>query len=66
MSRALAEAGYDDIPKDGLYVIGGPAVGAGDVPLGQLIRELQISKQSACPRRKGRHQARPPHARDVG
>jgi hypothetical protein len=29
MRRALAEAGYDDIPKNGLYVIGGLALGAG-------------------------------------
>jgi DNA-binding MarR family transcriptional regulator len=47
MRRALDEAGYDDIPGNGLYVIGGLALGAGDVPLGQLVRELQISKQSA-------------------
>ena len=47
MRRALAEAGYDDIPKNGLYVIGGLALGAGDVPLGQLVRELGVSKQSA-------------------
>jgi DNA-binding MarR family transcriptional regulator len=47
MRRALDEAGYDDVPKNGLYVIGGLALGAGDVPLGQLIRELRISKQAA-------------------
>jgi DNA-binding MarR family transcriptional regulator len=47
MRRALNEAGYDDIPGNGLYVIGGLALGAGDVPLGQLIRELKISKQAA-------------------
>lgn len=47
MRRALDEAGYDDIPGNGLYVIGGLALGAGDIPLGQLVRELQISKQSA-------------------
>src|SRR5262249_27454713 len=47
MRRALEQAGYDDIPKDGLYVIGGMAMGAGGVPLGQLIRELRVSKQSA-------------------
>jgi DNA-binding MarR family transcriptional regulator len=47
MRRALDEAGYDDIPGNGLYVIGGLALGAPDVPLGQLVKELQVSKQSA-------------------
>ena len=47
MRRALAEAGYDDVPGNGLYVIGGLALGAGGVPLGQLVRELGISKQAA-------------------
>src|ERR1700761_5855278 len=47
MRRALAEAGYDDIPRNGLYVIGGLALGAGGVPLGQLVAELGVSKQGA-------------------
>lgn len=47
MRRALEQAGYDDIPRNGLYVIGGLALGAGGVPLGQLIRELRVSKQAA-------------------
>jgi DNA-binding MarR family transcriptional regulator len=47
MRGALAEAGYDDVPRNGMYVIGGMALGAGGVPLGQLVRELKISKQSA-------------------
>ena len=47
MRRALAEAGYDDVPANGLYVIGGLALGVPDLPLGQLIKELRISKQSA-------------------
>jgi DNA-binding MarR family transcriptional regulator len=47
MRRALAEAGYDDIPKNGLYVIGGLTLETGALPLGQLIEELRISKQSA-------------------
>jgi len=47
MRRALAEAGYDDIPKNGLYVIGGLALGAGGVPLGVLVKELGVSKQAA-------------------
>ena|SRR5215469_11396451 len=47
MREALEAAGYDDIPKNGLYVIGGLALGAGDVPLAALIRDLRISKQAA-------------------
>jgi DNA-binding MarR family transcriptional regulator len=47
MRRALDEAGYDDVPKNGLYVIGGLALGEEGVPLGQLIKELRISKQAA-------------------
>lgn len=47
MRRALDKAGYDDVPKNGLYLIGGLAMGAGGVPLGQLIKELRISKQAA-------------------
>lgn len=47
MRRALVRAGFDDIPANGLYVIGGLALGAEDVPLGALIRDLRISKQAA-------------------
>lgn len=47
MRRALAEAGYDDVPKNGMYVIGGLALGREDIPLSQLIRELGVSKQAA-------------------
>lgn len=47
MRQSLAEAGYDDIPKNGLYVIGGLAMDGGGIPLGQLIEELRISKQAA-------------------
>lgn len=47
MRAALANAGYDDIPKNGMYVIGGLALGAGGAPLSDLIRDLRISKQSA-------------------
>lgn len=47
MRRALEQAGYDDIPKNGLYVIGGLALGAGDAPLSALGRDLHLSKQSA-------------------
>jgi DNA-binding MarR family transcriptional regulator len=47
MRTALAEAGYGDIPKSGLYVIGGLALLAGSHPLGQLIEDLRLSKQAA-------------------
>lgn len=47
MRDALEQAGFDDIPKNGMYVIGGLALGAGGVPLGQLVRELGVSKQAA-------------------
>lgn len=47
MRRALEKAGFDDVPRNGLYVIGGLALGAGDVPLGQLVKELRVSKQAA-------------------
>jgi DNA-binding MarR family transcriptional regulator len=46
MRKALDEGGYDDMPKNGMYVIGGLALGL-DLPLGQLIRELRLSKQVA-------------------
>lgn len=45
MRAALAEAGYDDIPGNGLYVIG--ALAFGGVPLGQIVSELRVSKQAA-------------------
>jgi DNA-binding MarR family transcriptional regulator len=47
MRTALAGAGYDDIPKNGLYVIGGLALQAGGHPLSELIEELLLSKQAA-------------------
>lgn len=47
MRQALAEAGYDDIPGNGLYVIGGLALDREDIPLGVLIKGLRISKQAA-------------------
>ena len=47
MRRALDKAGYDDIPKNGLYVIGGLALGDDAVPLSELIKALGVSKQSA-------------------
>lgn len=47
MRAALAEAGCSDMPKDGMYVVGGLALGGGEVPLSKLIGELGVSKQSA-------------------
>lgn len=47
MRGALAKAGYDDVPKNGMYVIGGMALGANTIPLSQLIKGLGISKQAA-------------------
>ena len=47
MRKALAEIDCDDIPKNGMYVIGGLAMGAGGVPLSQLVKELGVSKQAA-------------------
>ena len=43
----MRKAGYDDIPKNGLYVIGGLALQAGGHPLSELIEELLLSKQAA-------------------
>jgi DNA-binding MarR family transcriptional regulator len=47
MRRALDDAGYADIPTNGLYVIGALNLGAPDVPLGDVIRSMRISKQAA-------------------
>jgi DNA-binding MarR family transcriptional regulator len=47
MRRALEEAGYDDIPANGLYIIGGMALREGQITIGQLVRELGITKQGA-------------------
>ena len=47
MRAALADAGYDDIPENGLYVVGGLARQKGGRPLGELISELGMSKQAA-------------------
>jgi len=47
MRAALAEAGYDDIPENGLYVVGGLARQKGGRPLSELIAELGMSKQAA-------------------
>ena len=43
--EALAEAEFDDIPRNGAYVIGGIArTGA---PLSEIIKQLGVSKQGA-------------------
>jgi DNA-binding MarR family transcriptional regulator len=47
MRNALTRAGYDDIPKNGLYVIGGLALQAKGHRLSELIEELLLSKQAA-------------------
>jgi DNA-binding MarR family transcriptional regulator len=47
MRQALAAAGYDDIPRNGMYVIGGLALGANTIPLSVLIKGLGVSKQGA-------------------
>lgn len=43
--EALAEAAYDDIPGNGLFVIG--AIARTNVPLSKLIDHLGVSKQAA-------------------
>jgi len=47
MRRALAEAGYDDIPANGLYIIGGLAIDREGITIGSLVRELRVTKQAA-------------------
>jgi DNA-binding MarR family transcriptional regulator len=42
---ALAEAGCDDVPRNGSYVIG--AIARTGAPLGKIIKELGVSKQAA-------------------
>jgi DNA-binding MarR family transcriptional regulator len=47
MRAALARDGFDDIPANGLYIIGGLALGQTGVPIGQLVQDLGITKQGA-------------------
>jgi DNA-binding MarR family transcriptional regulator len=47
MHKALAEADCDDVPANGMYVIGGLALGAGNAPLSVLVQQLKVSKQAA-------------------
>ena len=42
---ALAPAGFDDIPRNGIYVIG--AIARSGAPLSQIIAEMGMSKQAA-------------------
>jgi DNA-binding MarR family transcriptional regulator len=46
MRGALADIGCDDIPRNGLWVIGGLGMGAEGAPLGELVRDLGVSKQA--------------------
>ncbi|MFY9640539.1 MAG: MarR family transcriptional regulator [Rhodomicrobium sp.] len=43
--EALIDAGHDDVPRNGIYVIG--AIARTAAPLSQIISELGISKQAA-------------------
>jgi DNA-binding MarR family transcriptional regulator len=45
MRTALDKGAFDDVPANGLYVIG--ALAWGEAPLSQIIRELRMSKQAA-------------------
>jgi DNA-binding MarR family transcriptional regulator len=47
MRSALEEAGYDDIPANGLYIIGGLALEDEQLPLRELVKQLGITKQGA-------------------
>jgi DNA-binding MarR family transcriptional regulator len=47
MRAALGAAGYEDVPHNGLYVLGGLALEEDAVPLAELIRQLRVSKQTA-------------------
>jgi len=47
MRAALLASGYEDIPRNGLYVIGSLTAQGAALPLGQLIDLLQLSKQAA-------------------
>lgn len=45
MRAALEQAGFGDIPKNGIFVIG--ALNRTGAPLADIIRMLRVSKQSA-------------------
>jgi DNA-binding MarR family transcriptional regulator len=44
MREAFADAGFEDLPRNGAYVLGSADNGA---PLAQIIRELRVTKQAA-------------------
>jgi DNA-binding MarR family transcriptional regulator len=46
MRKALAKADCDDVPANGMWVIGGLAIGVGVAPLSTLIFNLKVSKQA--------------------
>lgn len=43
--EALSKAGYGDIPKNGIYVLG--AIARTGAPLSRIIEQLGVSKQAA-------------------
>jgi DNA-binding MarR family transcriptional regulator len=43
--EALAGSGFDDVPRNGSYVLG--AIARGGVPLAEVIAALGVSKQTA-------------------
>jgi DNA-binding MarR family transcriptional regulator len=43
--KALTDAGFDDVPRDGPYVMG--VIARTGMPLGQIIKGLGVSKQAA-------------------
>lgn len=43
--EALTAAGFDDLPRNGPYVIG--AIARAGAPLSQIIKELGVTKQAA-------------------
>ena len=45
VAASLAAAGYDDLPRNGAYVIGG--IARGGSALGDLVQQLGVSKQAA-------------------
>ncbi len=47
MRKALEAEGYDDIPRNGLYVIGGLAYEPHNIQLAKIIDDLGLSKQAA-------------------
>lgn len=47
MRAALSGIDCDDMPPNGMYVVGGLAMGAAGVPLTELVQQLGISKQAA-------------------